>query len=209
MREAPVNAPPDECATRAPAVRIGTQLIRSGALDHSMPTCQNDEFRSFMSCFPTGVAIVTSLDAHGRPHGMTCTSLTSVALSPPTLLVCLDHRSGTLRAVRESAAFAVNLLLEDAVAVARLFASATAERFARVAWHPSPLLGTPWLRDCTVAAVECRVVRRQAVADHDVVIAEVIAAAQRDDTPLVYGLRQFGGLRTVTPAEARLSERLA
>jgi flavin reductase (NADH) len=52
-----------------------------------------------MSSFPTGVSIVTAMDRHGHPRGATCSSLASVTLSPPTLLVCLREHGGTLLAV--------------------------------------------------------------------------------------------------------------
>ncbi|MFI6458779.1 flavin reductase family protein, partial [Streptosporangium amethystogenes] len=49
-----------------------------------------DAFRGFMSSYFTGVTIIASIDGDERPHGLTCNSLTSVTLDPPTLLVCLD-----------------------------------------------------------------------------------------------------------------------
>jgi flavin reductase (DIM6/NTAB) family NADH-FMN oxidoreductase RutF len=45
---------------------------------------------------------------------MTCSSVTSVTLLPPTLLVCLRVGSGTLEAVSAHGGFAVNLLHEEA-----------------------------------------------------------------------------------------------
>ena len=35
------------------------------------------------------VSVVTYLDNHGRPGGMTATSVTSVSADPPMLLVCV------------------------------------------------------------------------------------------------------------------------
>ncbi|MGH3530178.1 MAG: flavin reductase family protein, partial [Pseudonocardiaceae bacterium] len=48
-----------------------------------------DDFRTLMSVFPTGVAVVTTLGQDGSPQGMTCSALASVTPYPPTLLVCL------------------------------------------------------------------------------------------------------------------------
>ena len=45
------------------------------------------DFRAFMCTFPSGVAVVTAEDTGGRPFGMTCSSVSCVAMSPPTLLV--------------------------------------------------------------------------------------------------------------------------
>jgi flavin reductase (DIM6/NTAB) family NADH-FMN oxidoreductase RutF len=86
-----------------------------------------------MTAFPSGVAVVTALDAAGHPQGMTCTALASVTLHPPTLLVSLRHGSATLRAVTEGGTFAVNLLHHGARDVAALFAAPVPDRFARCA----------------------------------------------------------------------------
>src|SRR5439155_979792 len=61
----------------------------TGAAANVAHTAVPDRFRAMMSAFPTGVAVVTTTDADGRPHGMTCSSVCSVTLEPPTLLVCL------------------------------------------------------------------------------------------------------------------------
>ncbi len=147
-------------------------------------------FRSLMSSFPTGVAVVTAVDAAGAPHGMTCTSLTSVSVDPPTLLVCLDRRSGTLAAVLSGGWFAVNLLRDGARATAELFAGPVPHRFRHVRSRPSPSAGVPWLAG-TVAAAECQVVRTVTAGDHEVVFGEVVAVACTGGSPLLYGRRQF------------------
>ncbi|MDQ3885688.1 MAG: flavin reductase family protein [Actinomycetota bacterium] len=69
-----------------------------------------DSFRAFMGAFPTGVAIVTTISENGEPLGFTCSSLCSVSLMPPSLLVCVHRASTTLMGVHASGRFAVNLL---------------------------------------------------------------------------------------------------
>lgn len=150
-----------------------------------------DEFRSLMSAFPTGVAVITAIDGAGRQHGMTCTSLTSVALTPPTLLVCLDLRSGTLEAARNAGCFVVNLLHARARHAAEVFSSRTPDRFSQVAWRTAPWTGQPWLCDDAFAMAECIVVDVSVVGDHAVVFGEVIHVEQAPDRPLLYGMRQF------------------
>jgi flavin reductase (DIM6/NTAB) family NADH-FMN oxidoreductase RutF len=158
--------------------------------DHAAPA---DAFRGFMSTYFTGVTVVTTVDGAGRPHGLTCTSLTSVTLAPPTLLVCLDVRSGTLAALRHRAGFVVNLLHDGARATAELFASHAEDRFERTAWRGSAYLDLPWLADDTCAAAECRVVDTVPVGDHVVVFGRVVNVADGTGNPLLYGLRTFSG----------------
>ncbi|WP_460705513.1 flavin reductase family protein [Myceligenerans halotolerans] len=152
--------------------------------------------REFMSGFPTGVAVVTTTSRDGEPYGLTCTSLTSVALDPPTLLVCLRQNSGgTLSVLLGRGAFAVNLLHDGATGTARLMSRTAADRFSDVRWNPSPLLGLPWLEDDTHANAECRVSGTVARGDHTVVFGEVAGTSKREGDPLLYGYRQFSSWR--------------
>ncbi|WP_336210176.1 flavin reductase family protein [Nonomuraea sp. LPB2021202275-12-8] len=152
-------------------------------------------FRGFMSDYVTGVTVVTTLDAQNRPHGLTCTSLVSVTLAPPTLLVCLDVRSGTRAAIGDRGVFAVNLLREDGQRVAELFAGPEPDRFGRVSWRPSPRTGLPWLAADAHAMAECRVTQTAVVGDHAVVFGTVVHVERAPGHPLLYGMRAFCGVR--------------
>ncbi len=151
------------------------------------------EFRALMTQFPTGVAIVTTTDGSGRPWGMTCSSLCSVTLEPPTLLVCLRNGSPTLAAMLDSAKFTVNLLHASAQAVAELFASGDPDRFDAVEWDFAPTAGGPHLWRDAHAIADCRVTRREVVGDHIVVFGETYRVSMRTEgrSPLLYGRRQF------------------
>jgi flavin reductase (NADH) len=145
-----------------------------------------------MAGFPTGVAIVAAFDTGGRPWGMTCTSLCSVALRPPTLLVCLRAGSPTLRAVVGSGGFSVNLLAHHARAAAALFASGAPDRFDRVHWRCPRPGASPHLDHDAHAIAECQVSRHHEVGDHVVVFGEVTTTTVRPAfAPLLYGQRQY------------------
>jgi flavin reductase (DIM6/NTAB) family NADH-FMN oxidoreductase RutF len=152
-----------------------------------------EAFKGFMGSYFTGVTVVTSVDAAGRPHGLTCNSLVSVTMAPPTLLVCLDSASGTLAAVRECGRFAVNLLAERARPAAEVFASAAPDRFASVVWKRSPDTGLPILAEDAFAVAECAVTQLRTVGDHAVVFGQVIDIENQPESPLLYGMRTFSG----------------
>ncbi len=143
-----------------------------------------------MSTFPKGVAVLTSIDDNGRPCGMTCSSLASVTLRPPTLLVSLRTGSATLRAVQYHGAFAVNLLHVRGRRAAELFSSAVDDRFGSVRWLRS-WSGLPWLIADAFALAECVVSGASEVGDHMVVFGEVGEMVVAQDTPLLYGMRRF------------------
>ncbi|MBS2962379.1 flavin reductase family protein [Actinocrinis puniceicyclus] len=163
---------------------------RPPAADGEHAPSPQDEYRELMSCFPTGVAVVTSLGADGVPRGLTCSALASVTLSPPTLLVCLHLDSGTFRAVRSNGMFAVNLLHSDGQEAAHLFSTPGGDRFSKIRWRTSAS-GVPLLVDGAFAHAECRVTGTISVGDHAVVIGEAIAVTRTSAVPLLYGLRHF------------------
>lgn len=150
-----------------------------------------DEFRSLMSAFPTGVAVITTYGPDGLPRGLTCSSLASVTSEPPTLSVCLTTRGETLRALRARGAFAVNLLHDGGRRAAEVFAKPVSDRFDQVEWRPSPGAGLPWLVRDAFTTADCRVSDLIEVGDHTMVLGEVTGVVQESGTPLLYGVRRF------------------
>ncbi|MFR9673715.1 flavin reductase family protein [Streptomyces sp. TR06-5] len=153
----------------------------------------DEAYRAFMSSFPTGVSVVTTVDTDGRPRGMTCSSLSGVSLDPPVLSVCLSVTSRTLPLVRTHGFFGVNLLGACGTAVARLFADSSRRHFEQVPWQPAAGTGLPRLEGDTVAFAECRVMDAKCVGDHVVVFGEVVGVDCAAGAPLLYGRRQFVG----------------
>jgi flavin reductase (DIM6/NTAB) family NADH-FMN oxidoreductase RutF len=175
----------DAASSGMPAV--GTYVpTTEQSQDHVKP----DAHRDFMSCFPTGIAVVTTVARDGTPRGLTCSSLSSVSLSPPILSVCMGVWSRTLAAVRDHGSFAVNILSVHGLAAAEIFASAAPGHFDRVQWRSADMADLPRLED-TAAFAACRVIATYEVGDHVVVFGEVTAVNCSADIPLLYGLRHF------------------
>lgn len=130
------------------------------------------DLRRLMAGFPTGVSVVTATAPDGVPWGMTCTSLCSVALDPPTLLVCLRRDSPTLEAVLAGGTLSVNLLHQHARSTAELFGSGAADRFDRIPWVAATD-GGPHLVEAAHTIADCVVTEDQAVGDHTIVMARV------------------------------------
>jgi flavin reductase (DIM6/NTAB) family NADH-FMN oxidoreductase RutF len=143
-----------------------------------------------------GVAIVTARGAQG-PVGMTASSVTSVSLRPPLLLVALASGSRTLQAVRTGRAFAVHLLRADQRDLAERFASRDPHRFAGL--ETREVIGMPVLADVLAWAV-CRLPEIRRYGDHVVVVARVTATDVDGGRPLIWHDRGFAQL-----AEARLA----
>jgi flavin reductase (DIM6/NTAB) family NADH-FMN oxidoreductase RutF len=143
-----------------------------------------EEFRAALSRFPSGVTIVTTLDADGRAHGITVSAFASVSLAPPLILICIDKETGSHHALRESESFVVNILGEGQEALSNRFASQSADKFESVAYH----LGIgeiPVLEDALVT-LECRLAYAHEGGDHTIFVGEVERTRVRDENPLVY-----------------------
>src|SRR5438309_11496635 len=88
-----------------------------------------NELRKVMGCFATGVTVITTCDQRGKPYGLTANAVTSLSLTPPLLLICVDRRAETYPHFFDSKIFALNILAEDPEAVSRRFATTCGDKF--------------------------------------------------------------------------------
>jgi flavin reductase (NADH) len=149
------------------------------------------EFKALMRHFPSGVAVVTSIDGRGRPVGFTCSSLCSASFDPPVLLICVSSRSQTLLTIESKGAFAVNFLHDGGRSAAEAFASRAADRFAGLRWWGTPGWSLPALLEHAYAVAECRVLDLVPAGDHVVMLGEVIETMNEPRLPLLYGLGEY------------------
>jgi flavin reductase (DIM6/NTAB) family NADH-FMN oxidoreductase RutF len=66
--------------------------------------------RKALSCFATGVTVVTSLLPDGHLIGVTANSFSSVSLAPPLILFSLNRRFRSFAAFNAAERFAVDIL---------------------------------------------------------------------------------------------------
>ncbi|MEU6862135.1 flavin reductase family protein [Streptomyces sp. NPDC046876] len=150
------------------------------------------DIRPLMSAFPSGVSVVTTVAADSEPRGMTCSSLASVALDPPTVVLCLRTQSPTTQAVLETGQVAVNLLHEEGRPVSDLFASGDPDRFARTEWRLPLGAGGPHLTEAAHAIADGEVAGAVEFGDHTAVFVRVHRVSLHDAVePLLYGKRRY------------------
>lgn len=147
-------------------------------------------FRSTMSRFATGVAVLTAFH-EGQPFGMTVNSLTSVSLDPCKILVCVKCGSSTGEAIKASGLFAVNLLDRTQRDVAQSFVGPDAARFGSVAFAGAEF-GLP-LIEGALASISCELAETVRSGDHDILIGNVFDCSQRNGDPLVFFGGSYGG----------------
>jgi len=139
-------------------------------------------FRQVLGHYPTGVVVVTALDASGTALGMTVGSFTSVSLDPPLVAFMPDKGSSSWRALRESGdRFCVNVLSAAQEAVCRAVAMRKTDKFHDIGWRPSPA-GHPVI-DGAVAWIDCATEQLHDAGDHHIVVARVEHLQAGDGNP--------------------------
>ena len=154
-----------------------------------MPVTEED-FRSALGRFASGVTVVTTKDASGELHGITVSAFCSVSLQPPMVLICIEKTAGSHPEVKKSAIFVVNILCEGEADISELFASSRSEKFDIVKWHPG-IEGVPVL-DGALATLECRVKFSYHGGDHSIFVGEVEKVTAADGKPLTYFRGEYG-----------------
>lgn len=153
-------------------------------------TFDTREFRRALGTFPTGVAVVTARAASGAFVGLTINSFSSLSLDPPLVLWSLNAASPSLGAFDRAQHFAVNILAEDQVELARRFAAQRPNKFAQLEIH-SGVDGVPLLAGCA-ARIECRNSARHNGGDHILFIGHVERFAyDAGKRPLVFYAGRF------------------
>jgi flavin reductase (DIM6/NTAB) family NADH-FMN oxidoreductase RutF len=136
---------------------------------------EKDFFRQVMGRFATGVTVVTAKN-EATIGGITVNAFCSVSLNPPLVLVCIDLRSNTLPIMRQSGAFAVNMLTDQQEHLSRCFALPSSERYEHFchANYRAAATGAPILDDI-LAFVDARIVAEYPGGDHAIFLGQVEA----------------------------------
>ena len=143
-----------------------------------------EEFRSAMSHFASGVTVITTADAAGRPHGLTVSAFCSLSATPPMVLACIHKETASHYAFLERQAFIVHILGEGQQHISQQFAEPAEDKFNGTAVGISSD-GLPMLADALVT-LECRVVNAHDGGDHTIIVGSVENADIRAGVPLIY-----------------------
>jgi flavin reductase ActVB len=165
----------------------------TGLQEKTRPVVAPQAFRDAMALLAAPVSIVTALDPDGQRRGFTASSVTSVSLEPPLIMVGIALTSSCHATLTHAEEFVVNVLGEGHRALARRFATQDVDRFTGggfAAWEGA---GTPYLPDAALL-VRCRTARIVRAGDHDLVLgtpAEIRPGAAPAADPLLWYRRGF------------------
>ncbi len=162
-------------------------------------TLDKAEYRRALGAFMTGVTVVTTIDVHDEPWGVTANSFTSVSLDPPLVLVCLGKKGRTYPTFQATQKFGINILSLEQKDLALHFASSVENRFFGIQWS-GKTDGAPILPGAT-AWFNCSVRERFEASDHEIILGEVVEFERTDATPLGYCSSTFVTARPAAPTE--------
>jgi flavin reductase (DIM6/NTAB) family NADH-FMN oxidoreductase RutF len=141
--------------------------------------------RKIMGHFATGVTVVTT-KVGDELFGMTANAVTSLSLSPPLVLVCVDKRAAMHESLKQSMCYAMNLLAESQEAISTRFAMKGPKDFSDLHCFTAET-GCPIFGD-SLAYADCKVIDIAAGGDHDIFIGQIVAGdlLKATDNPLLY-----------------------
>lgn len=148
-----------------------------------------DKFRRALSCFATGVAIVTTLDAQGEKVGMTISSFNSVSLDPPLVLWSIADDSLSYDVFTEADHFAVHVLAMQQKELSSRFAQSGENKFDPYDCVEG-LHGVPILPDFA-ACFECSTEHLYSGGDHKIIVGRVHRFEDRETEPLIIYRSRF------------------
>jgi len=137
---------------------------------HAGRVIGEQEFRTTMGRFASGLTVVASLDSAGEPAG---------------------RGSASWNRIEPTGRFGVSILAEEQQEVCAALGRRGADKFAGVSWQASAF-GTVRI-DGALATIDCRIESIRSAGDHVVVIGEVADLAVREDgEPLLYFRSSYG-----------------
>lgn len=155
--------------------------MASSAHDIEQDTASAD-FRAAMRRLAGGVSVIT-VGQGNDITGMTVTSVSSLSVDPPTLIVCINRDSSSWPILVRHRVFGVNILNAQQIEIAERFSGKGGvkgvERFAGAQWTPRSS-GVPLLVDA-LASIDCEVEDIIDRHSHGIVIGRVLDTRTSSD----------------------------
>ena len=146
------------------------------------------EYRRALSCFATGVAVVTTRD-DGERIGMTISSFNSVSLDPPLVLWSIAKDALSYDKFAHAEHFAVNVLAMHQKDVSSRFAQSGTDKFEDMNCREG-IEGIPILPEYA-ACFECSLEHCYDGGDHSIIVGRVLRFEDRETDPLIFYRGRF------------------
>jgi flavin reductase len=150
-------------------------------------------FKQAMRRVASTVNVIT-ICVDGQPMGITATAMSSLAMDPPSLLVCINRAAALHGSFKDVTHFGVNVLHRDQQHLAQMFADRDKADLRFADGWDLDCRQPPRLLDAQ-AAILCRRTDHHQFGTHSIFIGVVEDVVVRGDVdPLVYLDGRYGSL---------------
>jgi flavin reductase (DIM6/NTAB) family NADH-FMN oxidoreductase RutF len=156
----------------------------------------SDAFRQAMRRVASTVSVIT-ICVDGHPMGITATAMSSLAMEPPSLLVCINRSAALHGSMTDVSHFSVNVLHRDQQHLAQMFADRNLRELRFASGWQFDETRPPRLPDAQ-ASILCRRTDHHQFGTHSIFIGVVEDVVLRPEVePLVYLNGSYGGFGPV------------
>lgn len=130
-----------------------------------------DNFRLAMRRYIYSVSIMSNRDSNNNPNAITVSSVTSISMEPPSILICINKSSKIHDSIVSGSKFCINLLTKDQHELSNICSDDQKhdQRFADQNWNIDNL---PFLENAQ-ANIFCKVDNLSSYHTHTIVIGLV------------------------------------
>ena len=138
-----------------------------------------DNFRLAMRRYIYSVSIMSNKDNANNPNAITVSSVTSISMDPPSLLICINKSSRIHNSIELESKFCINLLNNKQEDLSNICSDEDMydQRFKDENWN---LDGIPFLKNAQ-ANIFCKVDKLTSYHTHTIVIGLVEDANYADE----------------------------
>lgn len=158
------------------------------------------EFKRAMRRLAATVTIITTSDVNGNRYGMTATAVNSLAMDPPSLLICVNHSASIHAPLLGRGRFCVNVLTTEHEELVAAFSGKLKgdARFQVGAWRSEEGGGMPYLDDAQ-CNLFCDIENVIPYATHSIVVGRVAAVRVEEGIrPLIFADGKLGATQSLT-----------
>ena len=137
-----------------------------------------DNFRKAMRSYVYSVSILSNVGENKEYHAITVSSVTSVSIDPPSILVCINKTAGIHNSITMGSKYCINLLTKDHEELSNICSNYEEEknRFTSDQWDLSDI---PFIKNAQ-ANIFCEVDQLIEYHTHTIVIGKVIKSNNAD-----------------------------
>ena len=137
-----------------------------------------DNFRKAMRSYVYSVSILSNVGENKEYHAITVSSVTSVSIDPPSILVCINKTAGIHDSITIGSKYCINLLTKDHEELSNICSNYEEEknRFTSDQWDLSDI---PFIKNAQ-ANIFCEVDQLIEYHTHTIVIGKVIKSNNAD-----------------------------